>query len=62
MKIFNIFPMLLISFAAAAIVIFLDDKKTPLAFIGWTIFFVAIFSPATLFSKNSKFKCYFTRK
>ena len=62
MKRSNIFLMLLVTFAAAALVTFSDDKQTPLAFIGWTIFFGAIFSPSILFSKNSKPKCNFTRK
>ena len=62
MKTTNIFLMLLVTFAAAALVTFSDDKQTPLAFIGWTIFFGAIFTPAILFSKDSKLKCYFTRK
>ena len=54
--------MLLVTLVAAALVTFSDEKQTPLAFLGWTIFFGAIFSPAILFSKDSKLKCNFTRK
>jgi hypothetical protein len=49
------------SLAASAIMIFLSDKQTFPAFVGWTIFFAAITFP-TVFLKNSDLKCYFTKK
>ncbi len=47
---------------ASALMIFFTPKQTPLAFVGWMIFFAAIAFPTVFLSEKSNLRCYFTRK
>jgi len=59
MKTFYIGFCVLAILIAAALMTFFTEHSSALAFIGWAIFFAAIFGPALFFSRRSRFACRF---